>query len=297
MLPNFLILGAPKAGTTSLYRYLKQHPQVFMSPAKEPNYFAFAGNEPSFQGPGDRAEPTITQLPDYEALFAQAGSAIARGEASTVYLYSPTAAARIYALIPEVKLVAILRDPVDRAFSNYMHLRRSGRETIPDFADAIAAEPERIVKNWKPFWFYRAQGLYYVQLQRYLAYFAREQLHLWLFEDFQRHPQQILRELFQVLGADPQFEPDMTERVRVMPTEPKHKIIDYALNQPSPLKSLVKTALPVSFRQQLRDKIHHANQQKRSVSPIVRQQLIDFYRDDILKLQDFLDRDLSNWLV
>ncbi|EPZ44556.1 hypothetical protein N007_10785 [Alicyclobacillus acidoterrestris ATCC 49025] len=157
LLPNFLVIGAAKAGTTALYRYLSQHPEVFMPSIKEPNYFALANREVRFQGPGDDRtnRSSITRFADYQALFDEADGYQAVGEASPMYLYTADAANRIHDLIPNVKLIVILRDPVERAHSAYLHLRRDEREPLANFADAIAAEEERIAKHWAPMWHLR----------------------------------------------------------------------------------------------------------------------------------------------
>ncbi len=151
-LPNFLVIGATKSGTTSLYTYLKQHPEVYM-PMKEPNFFALEGREPPFfRGPEGWKEPSqkrITDLEGYRTLFAGASGEKAMGEVSPLYLYAPQAAYRIRRYVPEAKLVAILRNPVERAYSAYMHLVREDREPL-GFAEALKEEERRIQSNWGP---------------------------------------------------------------------------------------------------------------------------------------------------
>src|SRR5215210_5286768 len=141
-LPNFIIVGAAKAGTTALYWYLSEHPAVYMSPVKETFYFAYGVDEAGRLLYGD---PEVHRFPvktlrEYEALFAAAGDASAIGEASPIYLECPQSAGRIRELIPAARIVASLRQPVDRAYSDYiMYLRRRGRRLDPvrDFrADA-----------------------------------------------------------------------------------------------------------------------------------------------------------------
>lgn len=296
-LPNFLIIGAPKAGTTSLYRYLRQHPQVFMSPAKEPNFFAFGGDAPpDFNGPGDRDEPTTLDLETYQRLFANVTNELAAGEASTVYLYSPDAPQRIHATIPDAKLIAILRNPIDRAFSNYLHLRRSQREPLPDFGQALQAEAERIANHWKPFWYYQAQGLYGQQLQRYLQYFERDQLGIWLFDDLKNDELGTIRDIFTFLGVDPTFQPNTGERVRVTPPVPKNQWLHNLLNRPNPLKAIAKSILPQGLRAQVSAQVNQKNLTKPKPTERDRAQLIAAYRDDIEQLQTILHRDLSHWL-
>lgn len=132
-LPNFLIIGAAKAGTTSLYHYLAQHPQIYMSPIKEPNFFALEERCVDFRGPGDHLyikQFSVTELERYRSLFQGVTHEQAVGEASPLYLYSPVAPARSHRYVPEMKLIAILRHPVDRAYSAFLHLLRDEREPI-----------------------------------------------------------------------------------------------------------------------------------------------------------------------
>ena len=150
--PSFLIVGAQKSGTTSLYHYLSQHPQVFMSSVKEPNFFAFEGQQVDYRGPAGQPASinlySVTDWDDYQRLFADAGAAVALGEASTLYMAVPGTAERIRQRIPDVRIIAILRDPVDRAFSSYLHCRRTGREPYAEFETALQHERERIADNW-----------------------------------------------------------------------------------------------------------------------------------------------------
>ena len=130
-MPNFLIIGAMKSGTTALYYYLEQHPQVYMSPVKEPNFFCSEENSD-----GDFA----TRLGAYQDLFRDVSGEKAIGEASHCYLYEPEAAARIQEYITDAKLIAVLRDPVDRAYSHFLHMVRNGSEPLTDFALALREE-------------------------------------------------------------------------------------------------------------------------------------------------------------
>ena len=167
-LPNFLIIGAAKAGTTSLYRYLEQHPEVYMSPVKEPKFFALGGERLDYRGPGDEARmrgASVTSLEDYRELFRGVSTETAVGEASTLYLYSERAAARIKHHVPDVKLIAVLRNPVDRAYSDFLHLVRDGIEPLTDFPQALEAEESRIRSRWAPMWHYRRRGFYHPQLK------------------------------------------------------------------------------------------------------------------------------------
>ena len=148
-LPNFLVIGTGRAGTTSLYHYLAQHPQIFMSPVKEPKFFALEGHSLDFRGPGDeriRAETTTT-LSAYRQLFDGVRDEIAVGEASTLYLSHETAPDAIARYVPDVRLIALLRDPAARAHSAFQHLTRDGWEPLAEFEEALRDEPRRIAEG------------------------------------------------------------------------------------------------------------------------------------------------------
>ena len=124
IMPNFLIVGAAKAGTTALHEYLQQHPQIYMTPTKETNFLAFEGEVLNFHGPGDESlqDFSITDLKTYQAEFQQVTNELAIGEACPSYLYLPKAAKRIKQYIPDTRLIAILRNPVERAYANFLHI-------------------------------------------------------------------------------------------------------------------------------------------------------------------------------
>src|SRR5688500_285356 len=133
-------------------------------------------------GAGPRALPS-TDLADYQALFEGVTDEKAIGEASASYLYSPKAPGLTKGSVPDAKFIATLRNPADRAYSNFLHCVRSGRESIVDFAEALRAEEGRIRDNWGPLWHYKRKGFYYAQVRRYLDTFGRDQFRVWLYED------------------------------------------------------------------------------------------------------------------
>lgn len=174
VLPNFLIIGAAKAGTTSLYSYLKQHPDIFMSSWKEPKFFSLEGEKLDFQGPSQIINTdSINNLESYLELFEGVKDETAIGEASPIYLYSPKAPANIKKYIPDAKLIVVLRHPAERAFSSFAHLIRAGYETL-SFEEALEEEPQRIKEKWAPLWYYKEKGFYAQQLERYFELFDRE---------------------------------------------------------------------------------------------------------------------------
>jgi hypothetical protein len=177
-LPDFLIAGVPKAGTTALYAALLRHPQLFLPQTKEPKFFLTDGPPPTRGGPGDvqTYQENVWRREDYEALFAPAPPGTLRGEATPFYLYSREAQLRIHELIPQVKLILVLRDPVDRAHSNWTHLWAAGLEPEADFVRACQLEPRRRAAGWAPFWHYIGLGLYGSQLEHLLRLFPWDQI-------------------------------------------------------------------------------------------------------------------------
>jgi Sulfotransferase family len=293
-LPNFLIIGAAKAGTTALHKYLQQHPQIYLTPTKETNFFAFEGQEINFQGPGDEAlkDFSITDLNTYQAEFEQVTQELVIGEACPAYLYFPQAAARIKQYIPDARLIVILRNPVERAYANFLHIVRDDRETHRDFALALQAEATRIANNWEWFWHYIQVGFYGQQLQRYYEMFAPSQIKVYLYEDLKANAIATLQDIFRWLEVDDTFIPDMALRPNKSGM-PKNKLLHQILTKPNPLKSFLKPLFPAQIRQ----KIQHQNLNTPQISPEVRQQLLDLYHADILQCQDLIQRDLSAWLA
>lgn len=298
MLPTFLVIGAMKAGTTALYTYLDQHPDVFMSPVKEPNYFAFPRQAPDFQAPIDRRpdgvnHTSVTDPAAYRALFEGSEGAAARGEASHWYLYWPDAPDRIAETIPDVRLVAMLRNPIERAYSEFMHFVRDGDEPLSNFAAALDAEPERIAADWA-LGRYVDRGRYADQLARYFERFDRDQIRVYLFDDFTDDPAAVLRDLYAFVGVNPDFEPTWARRVNKSGV-PKHRWVHRVLTAAKPLRDAVVPLLPDAVVDWVVD-VKNQNLDKPEMDPAVRQRLADTFSDDVRRLEAMLDRDLSHWL-
>ena len=298
-MPNFLIIGAAKAGTTALYHYLQQHPQIYMSPHKEPRFFALEGESIDFQGPGDKTRfRFVTDMDSYRALFDGVSDEIAIGEASPWYLYVPQAGDRIKHHLPDVKLIAILREPVARAYSNFVHALREGLEPLEDFAQAMEAEAERISHNWSYRWHYRQKGFYYGQIKHYFELFDREQIKVYLYEDFISNPASLLEDIFRFLGVDETFEPNLSRKHNVSGI-PRNVLLDQFLIRDTRPRRILTRLLPSKrLRQPLKNKLMKLNlRPKPPLEPSVKERFQQEYREDILKLQELIQRDLSKWLL
>jgi hypothetical protein len=202
-LPDFLLVGAPKAGTTALHVALSRHPDLFLSRNKEPKFFLGDGPPPTGGGPGDPAtyRGYVWRQEDYEALFADAPEGTLRGESTTLYLRDPEAHRRIARLIPDAKLVAVVRDPVDRAHSNWMHLRSAGLEPEPDFLKACSLEDRRASLGWGPFWRYVGLSRYGEQLEHLFRHVPREQVLLLRYRQLREEPTRTLDRVCAFLGV------------------------------------------------------------------------------------------------
>lgn len=297
-MPTFLVLGVAKAGTTSLYHYLKQHPQIYMSPQKEPHFFAFGEAPlPPFTGPGAIGvqERVVATQPAYQALFADWRTELAGGEVSTTN-FMPRACMRIQQYVPNARLILVLRQPADRAYSQFLNGRRVGWEPCRDFAQALADEPARIQKGWLSSLCYTLPGFYATPLRQYLTTFPHEQLHIYLYEEWQAQPIRILQEIFQFIGVDDQFIPDVTVRYNTAAV-PRSRHLTQFLRSPHYLKGLLKPFLAPKLRQQLIHSLSTYNNTKPPpLEPALRARLTERYREDILQVQELLQQDMSHWL-
>lgn len=252
-LPTFLIIGAAKGGTTSLYHYLKGHPAVYMSPVKEPHFFTYHGCVPDTPDTSEatRLLPPETRqlrtLADYSELFKSARPKhLALGEASTGYLCGTSTPANVRAHLPEAKLIALLRDPADRAWSEFMMMRRFGQEPEGTLLDIIR---QRAATR------YLALGRYGEALDRWYAEFPREQVRIHLYEDFASDTATVVTDVLKFIGVDASVPLDLST--------------------------------------------HHNTRQgnESRLDAETRAVLIEYFREDIQRLEGVLDRDLGSWLV
>jgi hypothetical protein len=203
-LPDFFIIGAPKAGTTALHAALAAHPGLFMSSVKEPKFFLTDGPPPSRGGgPGDvqTYREHIWRRAEYEALFYAAPRGALRGESTPFYLYRTDAQERIRALVPGAKLIVILRDPVERAHSNWTHLWSAGLEPVGNFVEACAEEDARVAAGWADFWHYTRLGRYGEQLENLFLHFPQEQVFILRYRALIDAPAQTLDDICEFLGV------------------------------------------------------------------------------------------------
>ncbi|MBM3692937.1 MAG: sulfotransferase [Actinobacteria bacterium] len=287
MLPNFFVVGANKAGTTSFAAYIGTHPDVFMSPLKEPSYWSLRDRD---DPDGPFLQRQIRDRPAYEALFAGVRGERAIGEASTNYLQTAVAADRIRAEIPEARIIAVLRDPSDRAFSAYnMHVG-AHLEPLTDFGAAVDAELAG--GTWRH---YLAMGYYAESLDRWIDHFGRDRVRVFLYEDLVADPAAMVRETFAFLGVDPDFVPPLDRRHNVTQV-PRHRSILRFAKESSPVKAALKRVMPARARARVKDRVTAWNTTAPPpLTPELRARLVALYADDIDRTATVIGRDLSAW--
>jgi len=282
-LPNFLIIGASKAATTSLHRYLDLHPEVFMSRIKEMNFFAYSPDGLGFPKEWNKEShhhfPART-LEEYAACFEEAGQARAIGESSPLYLDSPLAPGRIRSILPEARIVVSLRNPVDRIVSDFRMRVRCG---FSEDSFETAFQPGRQLYEL---------GFVTERLAAYYERFGPDRIKVILFDDLLDRPGSVVRDLYSFIGVDPGFSPDLSRQYNVAPE-----------NRRPSLRGWIRSSLRAVRDGLLRRKQSDARKQgpsgrpkQRSAPKIDRGMIGATYREDILALQKLVGRDLGPWL-
>jgi len=242
------------------------------------------------------ASSSIIDRDRYEALFDDAGDAPVRGEATPYYLCVPKAPVRIHELIPDAKLVAVLRNPVDRAWSSYQHLVREDLEPLSLDA-ALDAEPQRIRENYGYMWRYVELGRYAEQLERYEELFPKSQLKVLLYDDLAKDTVTACQSIFEFVGVDPTFTPDVSLRHNLSGV-PKSRLVHRALNPPATVKRALWDRTPKALRERLlawQVQLTNRNLERQKMDPAVRARLVDIFSPEISRLEERLGRDLSGW--
>ena len=296
-LPSFLIAGTARSGTTALHEHLGKHPDIFMPLQKEPCFFTFYGQNPEYNG---ARHNYINDTATYLAL-AKDGEGKIWGESSTPYMYFyKETIANIKALVPhyqDIKIILILRDPSERAYSQYMHNRRDLREPL-DFEAAIAAEKQRMQDNWHFDFFYVDKGFYYHQVKAFTQEFRH--VKILFFEDFESNPGKAVEEVLEFLEL-PMLESLEEVKKRNQSGEMKVKWIKRLMSdRTNPILNGIRKLMSRKTRKQLRNFVKNTllnyNLKKVEMSAATRKQLIEVYRTDIEQLADLTGRDLSKWL-
>src|SRR4051794_2209993 len=301
-LPDFFIIGAPKAGTTALHRALAPHPQLFLSRVKEPRHFLTEGVPPPVRGgPGDAQtyQEYVWRRRDYEALFAAAPPGALRGESSPFYLWSRDAHRRIRKAVPDARLIALLRDPVERAHSNWSHLWSAGLEVYADFVSACAHEPDRIDAGWAPFWRYVELGKYGEQVSDLLDVFPREQLLLLRYRDLRDRPAETLDRICTFLGVETGHLTTVpSENIRThVPSTPVTRAIQTTLRHGSSVGHLFPLPVRRAFRGPLLHVLHRRINPRPRLTVEERAEALHYFLDDLCLLEDVTGGDYRDWMT
>lgn len=300
--PNFFLVGAARAGTTSLWHYLRAHPDVYMPAAlqgKEPSYFC------DLTPPWAREYRTLDK---YLSLFAGARRQRAIGDASTNYLVCPESAGRIRRQFPDAKIMMLLRHPAERAYSLYRFLCLWGLETATSFEKALAREAQRYGNErfrqerqllYNAFLYYHS-GLYSEQISRYFDAFPREQVHIILYDDLKHARLQTVQQAYRFLGVDPDFEPELdVHNQSAVPLSVRLQALvasrwrGHPLTPGTPLRRRDRLHFPVAFNINLA----LGQYRKERMRPETRRSLVERFRPDIEKTAVLIGRNLDAWLT
>ena len=294
--PDFLVVGTARAGTTSLYSYLIQHPQLFLPVVKEPCFFTFAGEKINYKK--GKFSFAITSIDEYSKLFENALPEQLTGECSTpyLYLYQKTIAnlKKFHNDHSAIKIIIVLRNPVDRAYSQYLWRVRDGREELT-FEEAIEQEVERMKDNYSFDYFYMDRGKYYEQVKAYLQEFKN--VKIILYEDLKKNVEHELINICQFLNVDKDF-------IFVKRTEqnssflPKSKLLSKLISLESKTKFRMLNYFPENVKSTIKEKFRKFNSSNEAIQPlsdVLRNKLNEFFIEDIQNLEKLIGRDLSIW--
>ncbi|MDA8731512.1 sulfotransferase [Flavobacteriaceae bacterium] len=295
MNPNFIIVGVARCGTTSLFHYLKQHPDIGMSKIKEPKYFSSIDLNLPQTGVGDGTvfSKLVTSEMNYDELFDGLESFKTIGEGSSdCFYYHKMVIPRIKEKLGDVKIIVCLRNPIERAFSAYNNLVRDSREYL-SFSDGLAEEQNRIVNNWDWMWHYKNGGLYAEALEHYQKEFTN--VKVVFFEDLESKPHEVLNELFVFLGVKSKISIDVDTRYSHS-GKPKSKIVSLLTSRKNPIIFMMREIALKFIPRKYLEKAASKMFVKDTILSDDKKQLQSFFKKDILKLETLLNRDLKSWL-
>jgi len=310
-LPNFFVIGAAKAGSTTIYDGLSQHPDVFMSPIKETNFFSYVDMSEKYFSSRYQASinfnltkylaqqnrravhiANVTNLDEYKLLFRDAAHETAIGEASNSYLFCPSTASQIHKKIKSPKFIIILRNPVDRAWSHYLMNLKLGHVTHSDFITEYENDSRTNPQGWGITSNYDKLGRYVNQIKRYFSLFPRESFHISLFDQLQNNQSELFESIFEFLEVDSKA---LASRqiLSNRAAKPRFRTLNKLLTQSSPAISLYRL-MPDKLRN-ITNQLFFTTNSVPVLSIRDRKLLIDKYYDEIIDLEALLDLDLTHW--
>lgn len=295
-LPNFLIVGFPKCGSTSFHYYLNEHPEVFLPRQKELHYFTSHILAKQRNGKGDAEVKKLQakEASQYHKFFKEAAGFNMVGEASPSYINYPEVIPRIKESLGDVKIIILLRDPVKRAYSNYLHLVRENREDQP-FFEALQLEEERKSKLFSDFWYYLFNSTYLDKVRAYAEAFS--EVKVVTFERFVKDPEAGMKEIYQFLGVDPSFRvPNLDTTYNPGGSYKKNPITNFVFGQ-SKLKTFLRRVLPMNAgMKKLRlGLIENYKTDNPPIDPRAEAFIVDSLREDVQSLKEEFGVETQLW--
>lgn len=283
--PNAFFVGAQKAGTKSLAHYVGQHPDVYVPEAREPHYFAYPIGVPSFCWEGrDLLEGRIvSDRVRMQELYEPGADATARCDFSTMYLYVDGVAARIAADAPDARIVMVLRQPAERAYSSYRFMRLMHAEPLPSPRAAFAAETNRIERGYAPLYHYLSVSRYARPVSSFFDTFSRDQILVVLSEELESRPDEVVGRVFEHIGVGP-HPVDVARRENVYKT-PRSLWVDRQIRR-----------LPRLTRRRVKRVLRGANHAPRELPSRFHQELSRSFADDVAQLSMVVDREMRHWV-
>lgn len=295
MLPNFVIAGAPRSGTTSLYYYLKQHPEISFPDLKEPRYFSSINLKLPQKGPGDDTvdEKLILTFEDYCNLYKGIENKKV-GDASSAYLYHhDISALEMFNKLGDIPVLIMLRNPTTRAYSAYSNLVRDGREFL-SFEDGVNKENYRKSENWDMMWAYIDVSLYHEQVKTYKDVFTN--VKVLIFEEFVKNPKENLKDIFSFFEIDKDFTPE-TSNVYSHSGAPANKFIGWLTSRQNkfiyPFRKFLLENIKRSYLEKISKVIFKKSKSKTTIK--LNKNLTKQIEIDILRLEKLLDKNLDCW--
>ena len=281
--PNLFIVGAAKSGTTSLYHYLAQHPEVFMSPVKEPHFFSKVRYGTQYSQP-------VNEQQSYLKLFVNAGGYAIRGEASPSYLWCPITASRLKQKVPNAYIIAILRDPIERAHSHYLMDVQANRQPL-SFSKALHEDYDRFEKGWHISNLYIELGLYAQQLQKFYDEFASQQIKVILYSDLVHEPKLLLNRLAEFLNIDLESNIHIRHNISHNSYRVKRQHAQ-AIQRFRTFRSIYQKLIPLSWRALISKRWLLKPDIKPAISSKAQYFLQEIYEPEIKDLEKLLKRPL-----
>ena len=300
-LPDFLLVGAAKSATSSLYSYLDQHPQIVMASGDESWFFSFFKNPPRYVSPGILSN-LISELDAYLKLYDGAEANQILGDACPSYLYTYEDTIRnirqLYSeeALAKLKIIISLREPVSRAYSQFYTFKRKVQEPLA-FAQAIQQDTvkQRIQDNWNIFYDYPGFGMYSKQVEAFQQAFGKERVLVFLYEDIQADIHAVCRSIYSFLGIDPDFVVDDRIKHNSVTGEPTVKWLVAGLISKNKFKKMISALIPKQLRMLLLYIIVAPLLKRKPMDENTLKQFSGYFKQDIVKLEELIGRDLSSW--